>query len=399
MVAGAIISAVGSYLFQLIGGRALGDVEFAPIAILWTLQFLGFTILFTPVEQLIIRRLVLSGGDMEAVRSVRATIALVIAGAAAAVAVYVGVTLDDFQDDTTFVLIAVLLFISLGTYAVGRGILAGRRQFRAYGLAVTAEAVSRIIFAVAMLFLLDSAVGLGWALAAAPMAFLLAWRFRTPEAATLGRADETSAHRFLGGLLVMTTASQTILAAGTLVVAGLGAPKSAVSVFHVTFTLFRGPLTASYNVLARLLPGFTDRASRGEDRVLVASTLQIAGVGLVLAALGALAGAAVGPSVVSLMFGSEFRPDPELAGLAAGGVVLAGAALFISQILVARGTTNVLALAWAFALVVAAVVVAAGATLSPSNRVAIGFVAGEATALVGSVLAVVRPGIGKPRRA
>lgn len=36
MLAGSLVGAVGSYLFQLIGGRTLGTDAFAAISVLWT---------------------------------------------------------------------------------------------------------------------------------------------------------------------------------------------------------------------------------------------------------------------------------------------------------------------------------------------------------------------------
>ena len=376
----------------LIGGRGLGEVEFAPIAILWTLQFLGFTILFTPVEQLIIRRVVLAGGDPAAVRRVRGPIIAVIGGGIAAVSAYVAFTLDDFNDDGAFIPIAAILFFSLGAYAVARGVMAGQRQYQSYGTMVAAEAIARIALAVLVLVLVDNAVGLGWALALAPLAFVVARPWRRVEQSTASMPDETSTGRFLSGLLVMTTASQTILAAGTLVVAGLGATGAAVSIFHVTFTLFRGPLTASYNLLARVLPGITDRAARGDDQGLAGSIVKFAAAGVALAGIGAVVAAALGPGIVSIMFGSSFRPEPNLAALAASGVVLAGTALFIGQVLVGRGATNVLAAVWTVALMVAATTVAVTSGWDPSDRVATGFVAGEATALIGTVAGILRSG-------
>ena len=40
MVAGALIGAVGAYLFQVYGGRSLGPEAFAPVGVLWTVFFI-----------------------------------------------------------------------------------------------------------------------------------------------------------------------------------------------------------------------------------------------------------------------------------------------------------------------------------------------------------------------
>ncbi|MGB8361344.1 MAG: hypothetical protein WCE80_08105, partial [Acidimicrobiia bacterium] len=55
MIGGGLIGAVGAYLFQLVGGRALGTAEFAPVSLLWTTFFILATILLVPVEQYVTR--------------------------------------------------------------------------------------------------------------------------------------------------------------------------------------------------------------------------------------------------------------------------------------------------------------------------------------------------------
>ena len=40
MIVGTLVAALAAYLFQLIVGRSLGPTVFAPITVLWTIQFL-----------------------------------------------------------------------------------------------------------------------------------------------------------------------------------------------------------------------------------------------------------------------------------------------------------------------------------------------------------------------
>ncbi len=389
MVAGAVVSAIGAILFQLLGARGLGEVEFAPIALLWTMQFLGFTVLYTPVEQLIIRKLTLSGGRSDVLRGVAAQAGVVIVGGAALAAAWVAVNKDSsFQGRTEFVVAAFLLFLALGTYAVARGYLAGTGRFFDYGVAVGAEAVGRIALLVVVLAVAATAVSVGWVLAAAPLAALVVRPFRRGAPVADALPDATSAGGFLGGMLVATSASQTVLAAGPLVVDALGATEAAVTTFFVTFTLFRGPLTASYNLLARVLPWFTSAAARGAD-ARVGRVAVLAGLGTLVAGVAAAgAGAVLGPPIVDLLFGVE--PGPGLAALAAGGVVLGAVALFMGQVLVGRGSTVTLAVVWVTALVIATLVLVA-VDASPSMRTAWAFAAGETAALAGTVGAVTWP--------
>ncbi|MBP1633138.1 MAG: hypothetical protein H6Q11_1426 [Acidobacteria bacterium] len=63
IVGGTIVASLGSYLFQIIGARALADVggpaAFDPVSALLTVHFLVFTVLLLPVEQFEIRRVTL----------------------------------------------------------------------------------------------------------------------------------------------------------------------------------------------------------------------------------------------------------------------------------------------------------------------------------------------------
>ncbi len=390
MVVGATVSAVGALAFQFVGTRVLGEVEFAPIALLWTMQFLGFTVLYTPVEQLIIRRLTLSGGRGEALRGALIPAALVIlAGAGLAAGFVAAVRERSFQGRWAFVVAAFVLFLSLGVYAAGRGVLAGRRRFRDYGLAVSGEAIGRLVLAGIVLAVATTAVSMSWALVLAPLVILAVRPFARGHVPTAEAAPDTaSTGAFLTGMVITTTASQTILAAGPLVVDALGATEAAITTFFVTFTLFRGPLTASYNLLARVLPWFTTASARGEDPRLGRWTL-LTGIGAVALTAVAAAGAAwLGPALVDVIFG--VRPSEALAALAAGGVVFGALALFLGQVLVGRGTTGLLAAIWVGALVVAGVVLGV-VDASPSIRTGWAFVAGEAAAMVGTVAAVMRP--------
>jgi O-antigen/teichoic acid export membrane protein len=50
MVAATLVSLAGAYLFLLIVGRVLGPTAFAPITVLWTLQYLVITTVYMPME-------------------------------------------------------------------------------------------------------------------------------------------------------------------------------------------------------------------------------------------------------------------------------------------------------------------------------------------------------------
>lgn len=392
ILVGTVVASVGAYGFQVVGGRVLGAAAFAPVTALLTVHFLVFTVLLMPVEQHVIRRITLDEGSFAGARGVE--IYVVAAAATGAAAVFTATTVERFfGGEPIYVAIIAAAVLTNFILAVGRGHLAGVRRFRSYGQVSGAVAMLRIGLVAAVLPLAASGPTFGWALAAAPLT-VLAWRplavparLKETAAAPPGNGTE-SAGRFLGGFILANAASQVLLLSAPLVVGALEDSPVMVSVVFVTFQLFRAPIVMAQNLIARILPPFTTLAAGGFHRELRQWALRIAGSGLGLGVLAAAAGGLLGPAVVSFLFGGEFRPTAEVAALGAAGMVLAAAALFASQILVARGQTPLLAAAWAAGFALAAVAIGA-VSAGADTRVSIGFVAGEAGALGAIVAAVV----------
>ncbi len=387
MVVGTLVAAIAAYLFQLIAGRVLGPTALAPITVLWTIQFLVFTTVFMPMEQLTIRRLSLE-------REHAAPWALfgwVIAASIAGSMLFTWVTLDRlFEGQALYLAIVAALVAGYGGFALGRGFLAGRRRFREYGLSTFAESVLRLLLAIGLLAAGVGALGLGWTLVAGSLVVFAFRPFRGERSREAGADRERRTGVTLATFIVANASSQTILAAGPLVVGALGAAAAEVSVFFQTFLLFRAPLTLAYNVISRVLPPFTRLVAGGDLSSIHRWAIRVAAAAAALAAAGWATGYALGPALVELLLGAEFRPTATLAALAAAGVGLATSALFVQQMLIAMRATARLAAAWLLGLGVAAVVVALGGD-SASLRVGWAFFAGEAiafAALVGAVLSV-----------
>jgi O-antigen/teichoic acid export membrane protein len=380
VVGGALLGALAAYGFQLAGGRALGTDEFAPITVLWTLQFLVFTIVLLPVEQLTVRRLGID--PAHPLRHDLPLIGSVVGVTAVLVTVVMYLARDQqLEGETVHALQAGLIVIGYGVFAFGRGRFGGKRQFRQYGLATAGESMFRLAIAIVVLAIAASAVGLGWSMVAAPWIIMLLRPFSEdgePEAPV----DAPSAGGFLAAFIVGNAASHTILAAGPLVVAGLGGTSEAVSIFFVTLILVRAPLTFSYGLLSRLLQPMASLVAEGRGAVLGLWAKRIVAIGVVMLIPAYAVGRLVVPSVVELLFGAEFRPSPQLGGLITMGVTAAIASLVTAQTLVARGQTTRLAVAWIVALAAAALAVVVSSA-EPDIRVGIGFLVGQVVALVG----------------
>jgi len=385
MLVGTAIAAVAAYLFQLIAGRALGPTEFAPITVLWTIQFLVFTTVFVPMEQLTIRRL-------SATHSAAAPWPLflsIIASAIAGSLLFTSLTLDRlFEGEAAYLPIVVVLIAGYGGFALGRGYLAGHERYREYGLSTFAESVLRLALAIALLAMGIKALGLAWSLVAGSFVVWL-WRPLRDESLRRNGAERERTGGALATFIVANGSSQTVLAAGPLVVGALGAPAADVSVFFETFLLFRAPLTVAYNLVSRVLPPFTRLVDDGERIVLRRWALRLGALASVGAIAGYAVGYAIGPSLVAALLGDEFRPTATLAALAAAGTAVATVALFAQQMLIALKATGRLAIVWLAGLAVAMAVLAVGAE-TEVIRVGRAFMIGEIVAMTGITIAVMQ---------
>lgn len=385
MVVGTLVSAAAAYAFQLVAGRALGPELFAPITVLWTIQFLVFTTVFLPMEQLTIRRLAAA----EPESAPRRLFMLAIVAAVAVSTAFGALTLDRLLDGhPIYLAVIVVLIATYGGFALARGALAGRRRFDDYGWATMAESVVRLGVAAGLIALGAGVLGVAWSLVPGALVVYFWHPFR--GTAPSGDAVQAAgAGATLATFVTANAASQTIVAAGPLVVGALGAGAKEVSVFFETFLLFRAPLTVAYSLVARVLPPFTRMAESDARPALARWALRVGIASAVFAGAGFVVGDLIGPNLVAIFLGSEYRPDALLAAYAIAGVVIATTALFVQQMLIALRATGALALAWFGGLATAAIVVAATSG-EASDRVGLAFMVGEAVALSLIVAAVVR---------
>lgn len=376
MVAGGLIGAVGAYLFQVYGGRALGPEAFAPVSVLWTLFFILATILMVPVEQYVTRE----------VASGRKALPhdLIPAGVMTAIGAVVGggfvlVNLDSlFEGSWQYVAQIVLLIAGYALLFIGKGILAGTRRFADVGWVMIVETAARLVAGIIAIQLVASGESLGWAMVVGGFAVLgLRW-WRRDTGDSQQRA--APAAQFLGGYAGGSASSQILLASAPIAVAILGADPALVSIVFVTFTLFRAPLTLIYALQGRILPYLVGLAGSHDHAALARIAKRVVIGGALLAGLGGLVGWLIGADVVALLYGGEFTPQATVAGLAAAGVMAAAAAQVAGQVLVAEARTTRLALAWLGGLSVGAVaLLLLGGQIDV--RVAGAFAIGEITAL------------------
>jgi O-antigen/teichoic acid export membrane protein len=390
MLVATFVSAGAAFLYLVIVGRALGPNDFAPITVLWTVQYLATTVVYLPIEQLTVRRL-----SQQTPEATPWTLYLWVTTACTIGALAFGIfTLHRFfAGDAAFLPILALLAIGYAGFGVGRGYLAGQRRFKEYAYAVSAESLLRLCLAGALLAAGAGALGLSWAMAAAPFVIWL-WRpLRGRRHSEAARRPERGATASLGAFISANAASQTMLAAGPLVVGALGGGAAQVSVIGQTFLLLRAPLAVAGNMISRVMPPLTRFVETAQLSRIRRLGLEMGIGGFAVSAGGFAAGYLAGPGLVSWLMGPEYRPGALLAALAAAGTALATVAIFAQQILVAMGSTGRLAVAWLCGLGAAAAVVVAAGGSSPFLRVGWAFMIGESlafTLLIGMVVAAVQ---------
>jgi O-antigen/teichoic acid export membrane protein len=374
MIAGSLIGAIAAYLFQVVGGRRLGTEAFAPIAVLWTVFFIAATVMLIPLEQFVTRE---ASRGRQVLRADRRVMSLIVLLTSTGLALFVYVFRDRlFAGEAVFALQAFLLTLGFGFMQIGKGILAGHRRFAQYGAMLVLEGLLRLAAAVGFLTLAPTAVSLGWAMVAAPLAvlFIQPWNH---DRETVEGVEATPARGFLSTYVVGSAASQLLLGGAPLGVAALGGSESLRSVIFATFTLYRAPLTLLYNLQGRVLSLLVRTNDRPAIRRLA---IRIASFGIGVVALAGLVGLVVGPAVVEVLYDAEFRPLAIVAALAAAGVIAASITQILSQALVAGGSTGELASAWVGGLILglSTMLLWSG---PPDVRVAVGFLVGEIVAL------------------
>ncbi len=380
MLAGAVVGGISAYLFHAIGGRGIGADAYAPIGVMWTVAFITVAVVYLPLEQWVTRETARGRNPVSGGGVLLGGVMVLAMGASAAAT---GLTVSPLTDSGgVHVLQMVVLIGGYGFFRIGMGMLEGRGRFGRVGWMLCAEGLVRLAAQGTVVASGGGAIGLGWAMAAAPwVAFLFGfWRGKRSEVPSSPGAV------FVQQYVLGSLAAHILVAGAPLVVTYMGATPAEVSVVFITFVLFRAPVTLMYSLQGRVLPPLVRMFGRGEQESLRNLARRLWALSGVLALLGAGFGYLAGPQVVRLLMSSTFVPSAAVAALVLSGTMMAAGVQLMGQILVAGSRTGRLATAWVIGL-------AAGGLalwLSPAGPVlaaALAFCFGElvALALVGSM--------------
>lgn len=351
------IAATGlfTFLYFAVASHVVDEVEAKRLDVLWSVMFVVISVIYRPIEQLLSRMLARNralGVHHHAVRT-----PLLIQGAFAAVFLACALALRDPLEDELFdgsdtlywVFTAGTLFYAASYFA--RGWLAGHQRFGLYGGLVLMESISRFLFPLAVAVGIASGqevVALG--IAAAPALSLLvvpiAFSRRDPPVGTAERASAGGSTRFAVAVAFVMLAEQTLLNAAVLTTEITARDAVLAGIVFNVFLITRAPLQLFQAVQTSLLPHLSGlEATAGHEafaRAVRVTVLAIGAFGLAVA-LGLLA---IGPWVMSLVFGQEYdygRVGLALLGLGMGFHLMAGT---FNQAKLARGQATRAAAAW-----------------------------------------------------
>ena len=363
-----------TYGYFSLASHTLSESDYGGITLLWSAVFITVSVLYRPVEQLLSRTI----ADRDARRQtgrehlrVAAIIQLALGALFAVAALALRGPLQDdlFGGSETLYWVLIVTVLAYAVSYFARGFLAGTRRYGLYGGLVLMEAVSRVMFAVAVAVGIasgQSVVALG--MAAAPIVSLAVVPYavgrRLPgpaeresrvepaaaEAAVSGEAQFTLSHGsgFEVAVLLIMLAEQTFLNAGPLLVKateGDGGAALAGFTFNVLL-IARAPLQLFQAVQTSILPHLTRLGARGEidpfRRTVNVTLLAIAA----FAAAVALVMLIAGPAVMGLVFGGDFDYDRGGLVLISLGMGLYLSAATLNQALLARGLARRACTAW-----------------------------------------------------
>ena len=356
VAAGLVVLGLGSFAFLSIAGRALGPVDFAPVATLWVLFNASALAFFQPIEQELGRATAARITHGLGARPVLVRSVLVGVGVTASLALLVlvlrqTISAEAFNGRTALTALLLVGLVGLLAEHVLRGLFSGNDRFGRYGGQLAADGLLRAVLPGAVVLASTATVtSLSAALVVAP---LLA------AGLTAGRVSQLSTpgppipwRELLSALGTLTGAailSQLIVNAAPVAAQVLATPEEAdrAGVFIAALVLTRIPLFFFGAVQATFLPTLA-RLSAADDRhgFLRQTRLVLVLVGGAGAAF-VLGLAAVGPWVLTLLYGPEFdsgRGVLVVLGLGAAAYMIAQA---LAQALIALRSYRTPLYAWA----------------------------------------------------
>jgi O-antigen/teichoic acid export membrane protein len=387
--AGLLINGVMAYAFLGLAGRTLGKEAFEPLSVLWALIYLVGPGFFLPLEQEVSRALANRWARGLGVGPLVRQAGMLGAGMATVLVVATlalsPLLLEHLFDDQVAVLVGLLLaLVGYAAVHLARGVLAGLGRFKGYAAYYIFENSLRVLACVVLAVVGAEVAGpYAVAVGAAPaLALVLALRREHHLASDGPEAPWGELAAAIGSLLAASVLTAFLLYSGVVAVELLASDDQAgeASTFLAGLLVARVPVFLFQAVQAALLPKLSALAGAGRfpefRQRLWRLLIGVAAIGLA----GVVGAFAVGPLLISLLFGSEFdigHLDMALLAMSSAAFMLAVA---LGQALIALEGQARVAVGWFIGVVVFVVVTALGDDLF--LRVETGLAAGSVAAAV-----------------
>nr|MDQ3988393.1 hypothetical protein [Actinomycetota bacterium] len=381
------VSGLLTYAYLAVIARNSTPADYSYFGAFWSLALIVGFGAFLPIEQALARALQDHSGRRAALRSA-ATVAGGIAAAQLALLAVVSPLLWPAIGGrpATLVALGVLCLVSAAQFVV-RGVLVGLGRLRMHGLVLLGDSALRVLLAsgVALIGSPDSATFAWTLVAAVALAHvpLLPGLVRRAGAGHDIAGHDTGALHPLGAavvpLLLGALCAQLLLNGIPVLVSAVAsaAEQARAGQFLAAFTLARIPLFVLVPLQSAIIPALTALATTGRPAELVRMLGRMAAAILALGVAGAAVALALGPWLVQLVFGAQYRlPGTDLALMVAGVGAYVGL-LLGTQALIATSRQRDVALSWLAALAVAGTVFAVVPDLL--LRAELAFLAGSAT--------------------
>lgn len=382
-----MVAGLCAYGFLVVSARALGPEKYGSLSALWALVFLVAPGFFFPLEQEIGRALsnrrARGLGGAPLVWRAAAAGAVVAAFLVIAVILSAGPIVDRLFDGQELLLIGfVVSIVGYCSQHLLRGVLSGNARFSSYGLVVGSEGVFRLAGCFVLAWIGVSEAGLfGMVVGVAPLV-AIGFGLRRPGGlltpGPIASWRELSAA--LGYLLAGAILAQFLVNAGPLAVKLLASEgeEAVAGRFLAGLVITRVPLFLFQSVQAALLPklsGFAAVGRHAEFRAALDRLLKAVAMIAIAAFVGALA---LGPWVLRILFGSEFRLGRTDLGYLAAASGIYMVAVVLAQALIALKGHPRVALGWLMGALGFVLITATGSELL--LRVERGFLAGSLAA-------------------
>tara|TARA_B100000029_G_scaffold490857_1_gene550365 strand:- start:30946 stop:32268 length:1323 start_codon:yes stop_codon:yes gene_type:complete len=352
---GLLINGITAYIFITISSRDLGAEAYSPVALLWAMSFLLGIGFFLPLEQetsRIVASRISRGEGVGPVIHSAGQLGASLAGVllVASLVANQWFTNEFFNGETTLFIGLLLVVIGLGTAHLVKGTLAGLGRFNSYARYVIGEGIGRLLLVIAVVIFTTKNVGAyGLAIGLAPFIGIFTATYKQKGVFTSGpKAKIGDLSRALGSLLLASVSTALVLNASPLAVQLLANDQQIdeSGKFLNALLVARVPLFFFQAVQAALLPRLSGLVGQEKFSELWKELKRLLTLVIGLGAAAVLFMTLLGPHIVVLAFGEEFRVtsgDMALLSCSSAGLMIA---LSLTQALIACKAQGRMASAW-----------------------------------------------------